>query len=350
MPSKADNGKAAETKPEMAGATTQAAQAALSVNGTVDAAANSAAAKAQLRTGGCERADVQAAAGRGQAPAGAPPPGAMEQWASRVVAVSSQYSASDNGAVQMLGAPKHFPSSGSFRGCWSALPQAGREVEWVRLGLSTPVQLHAVHVYETHHPGSICRIRAAPALPPAQLQHEANWVVVWARDCDPGLGESEAPADGALAASRIFSPTLPRRHAACMQPSSRSSSTPARGRRRIVRARRLAVVGLPGRVAGGAKGGAANVAAAKAAERGGPVVRMLETDKHCRPRQICGRACGESPPSMLSIADKPEPPSHLAPPLPALPPLPIPPPHPRPHPHPGEWHPPGARRGGLLRA
>jgi len=155
--------------------------------------------------------DSCSTAAAGSSANGAPkrPPGApvVEQWASRVIAFSSQFSASDNGAIQLLGAPKHFPSSGSAIGCWSALPQPGRSIEWVRLGLTRQVTLwpDSFDLYETYHPGSVYCIRVAPdaRVPPEQ------WLVAWSRDED----EVQAAASGTLPSSRIFTPSL---HAAVL--------------------------------------------------------------------------------------------------------------------------------------
>jgi len=124
-----------------------------------------------------------------------------EQYAARVIGFSSQFSASDNGAIQLLGAPKHFPSSGSHTGCWSALPQPGRLSEWVRLGLRTPVNVAELHIYETLHPGSVSRVRLSSVSDP----HDEQWTVAWDRSSDT---TAAAQARATLPSSRIFSPPL----------------------------------------------------------------------------------------------------------------------------------------------
>ena len=90
----------------------------------------------------------------------APPadPTTESQWASKVEAFSSQFSASDNAAFQLLGPTRVFPAGGHSPQAWSAVPRpGGGGKEWVRLAFSKPVWPSELHVFETVNPGSLIR-------------------------------------------------------------------------------------------------------------------------------------------------------------------------------------------------
>ena len=128
------------------------------------------------------------------------PQRAVVQWASAVVAFSSQFSASDHAAVQLLGPSRVHPRAGSNHRAWSPVPRpgaAGRE--WVRLAFKQPVWPSELLVYETHHPGSLSRVRFAREAAGAHAE-DSEWVEAWAAT-DGGGGASGG-------ASRIFSPKL----------------------------------------------------------------------------------------------------------------------------------------------
>ena len=75
-----------------------------------------------------------------------------------MVAFSSQFSASDNAAFQLLGPTRVFPAGGHSPQAWSAVPRpGGGGKEWVRLVFSKPVWPSELHVFETVNPGSLIR-------------------------------------------------------------------------------------------------------------------------------------------------------------------------------------------------
>ena len=107
-----------------------------------------------------EPAAFEVAALTAAPPAAAPAdPTTQSQWASTVVAFSSQFSASDNAAVQLLGPTHVFPAGGHSPQAWSAVPRpGGGGKEWVRLSFGKPMWASELHVFETANPGSLSRI------------------------------------------------------------------------------------------------------------------------------------------------------------------------------------------------
>ena len=128
-----------------------------------------------------------------------PPP--VSQYVSMLHGASSQFSPSDNSARQVLGAPKVFPQSGSNVKAWSAVPRAGQQLEWVRVGFKRPMLPTAVTVYETFNPGSVVCIRGTSQPRGAQAEG-SDWFVLWS-------GAAEWAADGK---ARKFSPPLDPEH------------------------------------------------------------------------------------------------------------------------------------------
>lgn len=104
--------------------------------------------------------------------------GMVEQYCSRVVGFSSQFSYSEHAALQLLGPPKQYPNAGSSKHAWSALPQPNTSRQWVRLGFKKPVYVNQVRIYETFNPGSVSRIRLAQT---EKGKHgaESDWVDVF---------------------------------------------------------------------------------------------------------------------------------------------------------------------------
>lgn len=104
--------------------------------------------------------------------------GMVEQYCSRVVGFSSQFSHSEHAALQLLGPPKQYPNAGSSKYAWSALPQPNTSRQWVRLGFKKPVYVNQVRIYETFNPGSVSRIRLAQT---EKGKHgaESDWVDVF---------------------------------------------------------------------------------------------------------------------------------------------------------------------------
>jgi len=128
-------------------------------------------------------------------------PHVLTQYCSRVVGFSSQFSHSDNAALQLLGPPKHFPKSGSSKFAWSALPQPNTTRQWVRLGVKEPVYVRQIRIFETHNPGSVARIRLAPA-EVGKMGADSDWVEVYSSSAERNAAEV------AGAKCRVFTPPL----------------------------------------------------------------------------------------------------------------------------------------------
>ena len=125
--------------------------------------------------------------------------GAVSQWASSLLGFSSQFSAGDNSAMQVLGenrVTKGKAAGGSSVKAWSAVPRPGETKEWVRLGFKTAVVATEVHVFESFTPGSVSAIRLADS-----TEAPFVWVDVYTRADGDGEG-----AD--VGTHRCFAPTL----------------------------------------------------------------------------------------------------------------------------------------------
>jgi len=210
--------KEAAAKKEKAAALAAAAAAELEAakaEASAKAAAALAAAKAEAAAkaaaltaarAALEPGTVQAAFAAAPAAPVALPAGALELWANWVISYSSQFSASDHAAIQLLGPPKAFPASGTNRGCWAWSGALGEPVEWVRLGFKQPVQLLAVRVYETRRPGAVCRVRVSADAQQSDPLSEEGWVDAWSRELRTAqVADAEVAR---LPAVRIFSPPI----------------------------------------------------------------------------------------------------------------------------------------------
>jgi hypothetical protein len=124
----------------------------------------------------------------------------LTQWVSVVHGASSQFSASEHAARQLLGESTVYPSSESNPKAWSAVPRPGETLEWVRVGFKKAVHPTAVVVYETLHPGSIVSIRGA-AQPKGSRAEASDWIDLWS-------GRDAPPADPLPQTARLFSPPL----------------------------------------------------------------------------------------------------------------------------------------------
>ena len=200
----ADLAAAAAAELEAAKVEASAKAAAALAAAKAEAAAKAAAltaARAALEPG-----TVQAAFAAAPAAPVALPAGALELWANWVISYSSQFSASDHAAIQLLGPPKAFPASGTNRGCWAWSGVLGEPVEWVRLGFKQPVQLLAVRVYETRRPGAVCRVRVSADAQQSDPLSEEGWVDAWSRELRTAqVADAEVAC---LPAARIFSPPI----------------------------------------------------------------------------------------------------------------------------------------------
>jgi hypothetical protein len=79
------------------------------------------------------------------------------QWASRVIAVSSEYSSTDWSAQQVLGPPDVYPSYGDNPKAWAS-SEADAPTEFIEVGFARPTLLRELRVYETLNAGAISAI------------------------------------------------------------------------------------------------------------------------------------------------------------------------------------------------
>ncbi len=79
------------------------------------------------------------------------------QWATSVVAASSQYSASSWSAARVLGPPDVYPASGDNANAWASLSADGGP-EFIEVRFAEPRPLQGVTIAETFNPGAIARI------------------------------------------------------------------------------------------------------------------------------------------------------------------------------------------------
>lgn len=79
------------------------------------------------------------------------------QWATSVVAASSQYSATSWSAARVLGPPDVYPASGDNANAWASLSADGG-AEFIEVRFAEPKPLQGVTIAETYNPGAIARI------------------------------------------------------------------------------------------------------------------------------------------------------------------------------------------------
>jgi hypothetical protein len=110
---------------------------------------------------------------------------AASQWASAVVARSSEFSAVEWGAAQALGAPNLYPVYGDDPRAWASNSPDGQQ-EFLDLSYATPQPISFVNVYETYAPDALKKVSvkdpstgsfvqvwsgaAAPAAPVASIR------------------------------------------------------------------------------------------------------------------------------------------------------------------------------------
>lgn len=83
-------------------------------------------------------------------------------WASTVLGMSSQYTASSWSAAEALGPPDVYPAIGDQAHAWASLGADDR-AEWLHVGYTDPTPITAVEVYETFNPGAVDRIELVTA-------------------------------------------------------------------------------------------------------------------------------------------------------------------------------------------
>ena len=156
------------------------------------------------RAAGAARAAASAAsaaapAGTAAAAAAPPPspPPAVWLYVSTLLGASSQFSASDHSARQLLGPPAVYPKAGSSVKAWSAVPREGQTLEWVRVAFKRALHPSAVVVVESANPGSVVALRGT-AQPRGAQASDSEWFMLWS-----GSAEYDESC-----ASREFRPPL----------------------------------------------------------------------------------------------------------------------------------------------
>ena len=81
------------------------------------------------------------------------------EWASRVVAMSSQYSPSSWSAQQVLGPPDVYPGYGDNAKAWASL-DADAGNEFIEVAFPRPTSMRELRIYETLNPGAIASVDA----------------------------------------------------------------------------------------------------------------------------------------------------------------------------------------------
>ena len=81
----------------------------------------------------------------------------VPQWANRIIAASSQYTATSWSAAQALGAPNVYPNSGDHANAWASLTADG-STEFIEVAFAQPQSLQGVQIAETYNPGAVAKI------------------------------------------------------------------------------------------------------------------------------------------------------------------------------------------------
>jgi hypothetical protein len=95
-------------------------------------------------------------------PPGPPPPPPAPIYATRVRAMSSQYTASSWSAERALGAPDVYPQSGDNQNAWASL-EADAKSEFLEVGFDQPHRLRGIDVFETLNPGAVDHVEIITA-------------------------------------------------------------------------------------------------------------------------------------------------------------------------------------------
>ncbi len=78
------------------------------------------------------------------------------QWASKVIAFSSELTPVQYSASQALGKPNVLPAGGQNPNAWT--PDKPKRTEFIKLGYATPMQIQQVAIAESYNPGSLFRV------------------------------------------------------------------------------------------------------------------------------------------------------------------------------------------------
>jgi hypothetical protein len=90
------------------------------------------------------------------------PPAPAVQWASTVIARSSEYGAGDWSAARVLGPPDVWPASGDQVNAWASRG-ADDAIEYLHVGFDQPRRLSGLEIFETYNPGAITKVELITA-------------------------------------------------------------------------------------------------------------------------------------------------------------------------------------------
>ncbi len=80
------------------------------------------------------------------------------QWASRLIAFSSEYSSKQNSAMQALGRPSIMSDYGKSPCAWMPNPRSGRRTESIHVGFDSLMNVQQISINENYNPGNITEI------------------------------------------------------------------------------------------------------------------------------------------------------------------------------------------------
>jgi outer membrane protein OmpA-like peptidoglycan-associated protein len=78
------------------------------------------------------------------------------QWASKVIAFSSELTPAQYSAAQALGKPNVLPAGGQNPGAWT--PDKPKRAEFIKLGYSNPIQIQQIAIAESYNPGALYKV------------------------------------------------------------------------------------------------------------------------------------------------------------------------------------------------
>jgi len=80
----------------------------------------------------------------------------QSQWASKVIDFSSELSAYEYAAQQVLGKPNVLPNPGDNPNAW--MPRREDRVDYIKVGFDNPMRVQQIAIAESYHPGAIAEV------------------------------------------------------------------------------------------------------------------------------------------------------------------------------------------------
>jgi len=80
----------------------------------------------------------------------------QQQWASELLEFSSELSAYEYAAQQVLGEPNVLPNPGDNPNAW--MPRRSDRIDFIKVGFENPMKVQQVAIAESYHPGAISEI------------------------------------------------------------------------------------------------------------------------------------------------------------------------------------------------